>query len=124
MAESREDYAAILICTLRVHVKRQIATMDGRGLIYQTPTIRRRLPSNKIDKSAVGLQYKMLGTAHFDLERTLHNSELLIEHSMVIIKRIFDDHPRAIDMPSEMDYAVGVLIRQCLILSLFMLISP
>jgi hypothetical protein len=27
-------------------------------------------------------------------------------------------------MPSEMDYAVGVLIRQCLILSLFMLISP
>jgi len=43
---------------------------------------------------------------------------------MVIIKKIFDDNPRAIDMPVERDYAVGVLIRNMLILAMFRFIRP
>jgi hypothetical protein len=44
MAELREDYAAMLICTLRVHVRRTLTSNDNKALIYQNPIIRRRLP--------------------------------------------------------------------------------
>ncbi len=66
MADIREDYALILICNLRVHVRRALASNDGKALVYQTPAIKRRLPANKIDRSAVGLNYKVLSEKPFD----------------------------------------------------------
>jgi hypothetical protein len=34
MAELREDYASMLIGTLRVHVKREISSADNKALVY------------------------------------------------------------------------------------------
>lgn len=34
MAELREDYASILISTLRVHINRSLAGSDGKALVY------------------------------------------------------------------------------------------
>jgi hypothetical protein len=62
-AEIREDFAAVLISTLRVELKR--VGDDGNSLFYQTPMhwrsriSSRTLGQQKIDRSDIGLTYQV-----------------------------------------------------------------
>jgi hypothetical protein len=66
----------------------------------------------------------VISTKEFDRERAFKNAELLIQHGMKLIKRSFEENTRAVDVPVNVDHAIGMLIRNLLILSIFIYIKP
>lgn len=47
-----------------------------------------------------------------------------MDHSLIVIKKIFDKYPKAQEMPVDVDYALGMLIRNMLIWACFRYIHP
>lgn len=54
----------------------------------------------------------------------MRNGELLLDHTLQVIKEVFERFPKSLDMPIELDYAIGVLCRNMLIWALFRYIKP
>jgi hypothetical protein len=127
-AEVREDFAAVLISTLRVELKK--ICDDGRSLVYQTPLnwrqrmSARTIGQHKIDRSDIGLTYVVNCKDGFNHARAIKNGELLLDHSLNLIKKVFEAYPKSQEMPMQLDYGVGIICRNMLIWALFRYIKP
>jgi hypothetical protein len=54
----------------------------------------------------------------------IKNGELLLDHGLYVVKKVFDKYPKAVDLPTSIDYAIGMFIRNLIVWALFRYTHP